>query len=282
MCETIDSGSLPVRVKEFYVFGSYARGALEPHDLDVIVIYENPGREFWDALDRLWEIKRCPVTTLLRKGLCKPGECIDLGVFPTLDYIVGKGSTIKKKDVTLLWSDSSRDWRPKLDAIRPNPLAGSKPRNHLFPIKRLACDLTVMKEVTAMVENGVLKLIRLDPETVERELTPYHLGRLDRCGDGRIGKKSLSVLPCALQWLETHRQQVRGIDTSSLWTDSDTHRVSMGHPALWSVIWYFKRCPKLKRHCLIPHFKRGGPNELLVFERGPKWREWLNADGRTA
>ena len=50
MAQTIASGVLPAPIKAFYVFGSYARGALNPNDLDVIVVYENPGEHYWKSL----------------------------------------------------------------------------------------------------------------------------------------------------------------------------------------------------------------------------------------
>ena len=50
MIETIKSGTLPVRVSEFYVFGSYARGALQPGDLDILVLHDKPSRTYLEAL----------------------------------------------------------------------------------------------------------------------------------------------------------------------------------------------------------------------------------------
>jgi predicted nucleotidyltransferase len=51
MIEAIVAGTLPVPVKAFYVFGSYARGAVAPHDLDILVVYKNPDKAYWDVLD---------------------------------------------------------------------------------------------------------------------------------------------------------------------------------------------------------------------------------------
>jgi len=44
MIQTIQSGALPARVREFYVFGTYSRGALHPGDLDVVVVHDDPGQ----------------------------------------------------------------------------------------------------------------------------------------------------------------------------------------------------------------------------------------------
>jgi predicted nucleotidyltransferase len=34
IAESIESGTLPMDVRELYVFGSYSRGAIEPGDLE--------------------------------------------------------------------------------------------------------------------------------------------------------------------------------------------------------------------------------------------------------
>jgi predicted nucleotidyltransferase len=47
LIEKIESGKLPAKVTHLYVFGSYARGALQPHDLDLVVAYEDPGPKYW-------------------------------------------------------------------------------------------------------------------------------------------------------------------------------------------------------------------------------------------
>lgn len=47
LVKVAESGKTLVPIKEIYVFGSYARGALNPNDIDVVVIYEEPGQEWW-------------------------------------------------------------------------------------------------------------------------------------------------------------------------------------------------------------------------------------------
>jgi len=42
--ESIESGKLPMDVRELYVFGSYSRGAIQPGDLDLIIVH-GPGRQ---------------------------------------------------------------------------------------------------------------------------------------------------------------------------------------------------------------------------------------------
>src|SRR5258707_2832020 len=41
----VEAGEAPARIREIHVFGSFARGAIEPNDLDLIVIHDRPSRE---------------------------------------------------------------------------------------------------------------------------------------------------------------------------------------------------------------------------------------------
>jgi len=42
--ESIEAGKVSMDVRELYVFGSYSRGAVEPGDLDLIIVH-GPGRQ---------------------------------------------------------------------------------------------------------------------------------------------------------------------------------------------------------------------------------------------
>ena len=275
MIQTIEAGALPARVKEFYAFGSYARGALEPGDLDVIVVHDDPGCEYWKALKRecstpLDEIPR--FRTQMRRALRRPGERIDMVIVESLDRFIRDGGTITRAEVILLWSDTDRDWRPKIEGIRPNPAAGRAKREQLFPIRRLSADLATMEEVMAMIADRQLVFNHLPIASIACRLTPYHEEQLARCR-WRVGRKSLLTFPYALQWLQTHHQRVKCIKATTLHNDKQTHRVEVGRPSLARMLYYFTACPNLKCQCLIPHFKKAGPNELLLFARGPNWRE---------
>jgi predicted nucleotidyltransferase len=38
----VEAGQAPARIREIHVFGSFARGALEPNDRDLIVVHDQP------------------------------------------------------------------------------------------------------------------------------------------------------------------------------------------------------------------------------------------------
>src|SRR2546423_3183400 len=114
MIEAIQSGSLPARVREFYVFGSYSRGALEPDDLDVIVIHDAPPAAYDGAMRRRLAGRFNPTEYIfkahahfeadMRRPLRKPGERVQILLARKVDDLVGPGSKIRREDLILLWS----------------------------------------------------------------------------------------------------------------------------------------------------------------------------------
>ena len=88
-----------------------------------------------------------------------------------------------------------------------------------------------------------------------------------------MGRKSLETLPYVMWWFEQNRDQCMVPHRTEVWNRKVTLRCEVGRPSLGWMLGKFASHPKLKRQCLIPHFKRKGPNELLVFERGSRWEE---------
>jgi hypothetical protein len=278
MIKTIESGALPARVREFYVFGSYSRGALEPGDLDVVVIHDDPGHAYWQALQKKLEVSAidpAPVRrfqSAMRGVLRKPGEKVQIILAHQLDYFIGEHSNIKREDLVLLWSGADHDYRPKLEAIRPDPTAGRAPRDHIIDLKRLQDLCSTMEHTVELLRNEELALTRIPIENIDCQLNEYHAHWLARCTDCMImGKDSTKLLSYAMWWLEQHRQKSEVPDSLVIWSKSRTHRVHLGRPSLRWMLAQFKHSTKLKRQCLIPHIKARQLNELLIFERGKNW-----------
>jgi hypothetical protein len=284
--ETIESGALPARVREFYVFGSYSRGALEPGDLDVIVIHDRPPRDYEEALLRHFQEKGYSVTEQifkaadkLRADMCRPlrrpGEKIQILLAQKLDELVGEGSKIKHDDLILLWSEADQDYRPRLESIRPDSEAGRASRDHIIELKRLYDTISTMERTVELIRKEELVLTRIAINSIDCQLSAYHSHWLAWWTQCKImGKDSMKLLPYAMWWLQRHRQQ-SGLPDSQcvVWSKTGTHRVHLGRPSLGWMIGEFHCSSKVKRQCLIPHLKTGQPNELLVFERGKKWSQ---------
>lgn len=283
MIETIRSGKLSAQVRELYVFGSYARGALEPGDLDVVVVHDGPGPAYFEAiahnLDAMMRASRL-FESELRGALRKKGEKVEIILVRKVEEILGSTSKIKREDLVLLWSESDDDYRPKLEAIWLDPDAGRAPRDHIVSLKRLSDSITTMEETVGMLQTEEIVLTRLSIESIDCRLNAFHAHWCEYWTKIKImGKDSIRLLPYAMWWLEQHGEETICPERLELWSASGTHRVDLGRPSLGSMLYVFKMYPAAKRQCLIPHIKPKQSNELLVFERGRSWTQSDDKNG---
>lgn len=96
----------------------------------------------------------------------------------------------------LIWSDSDRDWGPKLNSIKPDPSAGRDERAHFTYLKRFDSQLQTMANVTEAISQGFLKLTRFDAEKVEPNLNPLYQHSYDWWVHCKVmGKRSMKLLP---------------------------------------------------------------------------------------
>lgn len=288
----IEEGRYPAKVRELYVFGSYARGALSPGDLDLIVIHEDVtemlerfkaelieeyGKNYLYWPRGQWPERR--FETMMRKVMRKPGEKMDILLGMSMEKIDQMGDIVANSLRVLIWSEIDRDWRRKLESIKPDPSAGRHERAHFTNLKRFNADLCAMENVTEAVSQGFLKLTRIDAASVEPSLNPLYQNRYDWWITCKVmGKESMKLLSHGMWWMQKQRGQALqlpcppqhdGIMTS----DDRKYAVHFGKPSLYSVYQVCNGDNRLVRLCLIPHFKKDEPNELFVFERGTRWNE---------
>jgi predicted nucleotidyltransferase len=284
MLRAVDAGDLPARVREVYVFGSYARGAPKPGDLDLLVIHDDPGKEYWSGLEKRLASQghgNLQIITLsaarfhgeMRRKFRRPGESVDIILARNVDEVLGPHSKIERSELVLLWSLHDRDFGAKLQAIRPDPAAGRAPRDHLLSMKRFNDHVETMERVVEMVADGRLTLTRVPVVDIDlSSLNAHHKHWLDWWTQCKVmGRKSLELLPYGMWWLQQHRQRAGCPHQLEMYSKSGTHRVHLGRPSLGWMLGVFSSRPRLQLQCLIPHLSGTDPNELLAFERGPKW-----------
>ncbi|MFD6748138.1 nucleotidyltransferase domain-containing protein [Streptomyces anthocyanicus] len=127
MLDRLEEGGWPLDlVDEILVFGSYARGALEPADVDVIVEHRTDERltsEFVHALSYGQDPSRSMKRAL--KGTSR-GLQIHFRERNTLEA--------EGFELTLLWrrGEPVSAARNRLAAITPDPTAGRAPRDHMI------------------------------------------------------------------------------------------------------------------------------------------------------
>jgi hypothetical protein len=176
-------------------------------------------------------------------------------------------------DLVPLWAEADRDYESKVRAIVPDPTAGRAARDHFVSLKRLNDAVGIMEEVVAMVVDSRLLLTRFPITDIDvSSLNAQHAHRLAHWQKCRVmGKRSLELLPFGMWWMQLHRQESQCPDQTEMYSETRTHRIHFGRPSIGWMVGIFVSRPEVKRQCLITHLSRTEPNELLVFERGPKW-----------
>jgi predicted nucleotidyltransferase len=142
---SIESGNLPMDVRELYVFGSYSRGAIEPGDLDLIIVH-GPGRQEIDKrVDEALQKSHPDILARVRAAagkqnaarmrlFRKQGEAVQIIFAQSVAEVTGKESRIKPTDPILMWSNDDRQWREKIASIASDVSAGRAERNHLVEL----------------------------------------------------------------------------------------------------------------------------------------------------
>jgi predicted nucleotidyltransferase len=279
----IEAGRTPAAVREVYVFGSYARGAVECKDLDLVVVHEEPPV---DLMDELRKKAKAAARTILEslagherrfnglmgKALRRPGEDIDILMGRDLGSIL-QGMSIRASDLRLVWSVADRAWQEKLQGIPIDARAGAAPRDQFISPKHARTDVQAVEHVTALLREGSLKLTRIATETVDlRKSRRWTEDWADTLWLDQWGKKSLALLPYACAWLEGKKVKELDIkERGEIWDAEQRFRVQLGRLHLYWMVNLFEAEHKLKEQCLIPHARRGYGKELLIFERGPNW-----------
>lgn len=276
----VEGGKLPADIKAIYVFGSYARGAVECRDLDLIVVHDAPPKSLTDELTRRAEAtarttfeRLCGPQKrfhgLMSKALRRPGEDMDILIGQELASILN-GRSITRSDLVLLWSTTDRDWRGNLDVISVDPNACSAPRDMFIAPKLAQASPEDVIRATQLIHKQVLKLTRIavDTLTIEKLSDKW----TEEFARRRWGKKLLSLVPVGFFWLAMH--PIESVDVrehGNLWDPDRRICVQLGKFNLFWMARQFERSQILERQCLVPFFRKAYPKELFVFERGPAW-----------
>jgi predicted nucleotidyltransferase len=285
----IEAGKTPSPVRELYVFGSYAHGALECRDLDLVVIHDPPTADLVKELMR--KAKANPQNmveryggwtsrfdAMMRRVICRPGEEIDLLMGADLDKALD-GKKIKKENLYLVWSSVDRDWEGKLSAIRIDPSAGPAPRDTFISPKLAEAREEEIIQIGNLVRDQALILTKIDIANLEVEkLTPDWLELFSR---RRWGKRIQALIPPAFAWLGLEKIECiwPTTETGEIWEMPNRKvRIQLGRFQLYWMLGLFKAEPRLTKQCLVPHFRRAYPKELFVFERGPNWASFLESE----
>ena len=286
--ETLEAGGTPATVRELYVFGSFARGAVEPNDLDLIVVHDPTPVELIEQFKQRASELRLDFGRSLHypaqrfrgamgKALRKPGEAIDLLLGTSFQEVAQTYTVLRNDTVMLLWSQTDRGVESKLAGIAVDPDAGRAERPGFMTSKEAGCTAQEMRHVATMLDRNMLLLNRW---TLTDEPPELH-GELRRCCEwwvkiGTMGKKSLQSLPYAFHWLQEHGATDVYQDVTEVYDREGSYFARVGPMGLDRMLWRLQQ-DRAQAVCLIPHFKRGQSREAFEFRRSSDWvDDWQN------
>lgn len=243
-----------ITILSLWVVGSYARGALECGDLDVVMnLASHGGGE--------------PLTSRISKTF--------FGTLPLVRYYSGtpemNTSGVAFPDAILVWSGVGCDWKGAIDLIPIDPSAGRA-------VRETDC-IPLRGEQLRTYGNEMLRVVELLNEgRLESEFVAFDSEMLSPLADGdihasemrqfkQLGKKSRELLPALVRLMD--KQEPLGE-----WTfrDVTTLRcggtlIRLGRPEL--DIRCFENALATRQLALIPHYSARGPNGAWLLRRGP-------------
>lgn len=243
-----------VLISSLWVVGSYARGALECGDLDVVMaLTSREGGE--------------PLTSHISK--------VFFGALPLVRYYSGtpemNSSGVAFPDAIQVWSGAGYDWKGVLDSIPINPNAGRSAREtDCIPLRgeQLRTYGDEMTAVARLLNEGWLEseFVAFDSEMLS-PLLDGDVHETDKRRFVRLGKKSRELLPALVRLVG--RQEPLGEwscqDVTTLHCGGTLIR--LGRPEL--DVGSIEVLPAIRQLALVPHYSARGPNGAWLLRRGP-------------
>jgi hypothetical protein len=245
-----------VRAESLWVVGSYARGALDCGDLDLVLQVTHV------------EGYRSPLSSFVSKAL---------GRSPGVRFYEGdpenNSSHVSFPEAVHIWS-KGKDWRRSIESIVVDPTAArlSRPTDEI-PLRseQLYGDVGDMEEVLARRTAGEIawRFIPIDRTDVEPLPTPTEdESRVLRLMSFR-GKKTRELAPYVLRYVRDHRRPLysRYNNRSGAELELEGTFIAMGRPRIAHA-----QLDTLEFSCvaLVPHFSQRGPNGIWELRRGGK------------
>lgn len=263
-CETV------VQINGLWVAGSYARGALECGDLDLVL--DAVGVDA--GLPLLKDVVRC-----------------FFGMNPRVAFYCGtpgdNSSGVVFSDAKLIWSSEQTDWRTAIAAITEDPSAGhyARPSDNLpLSLEQMRGDVSHVETLIRDRDEGRLRWYQIDFLGSHRAqpLVPEHVVKtLDRYTDlGKATRHALSHFFAA-----TGDKAWTAEEFSRDWGRGPTQFRCGGteiHAGVPRLPYKPLDIASTSRLVLVPHLTARGPNRAWVIERGPNHSLTKAADQRVA
>lgn len=264
-----------VEIRSLWVVGSYARGAPDCGDLDVVI---QPA-----------EGNKLPDKSALTRTF--------FGTLPYVRYYTGdpakNSSGVEFPDAVQIWSGPGCDWRAAIDSIKPDASAGRAKRDiDVIPLRAEqfygSTEFETLEKLVQKRADGLIEweFIELDQASLapipEAELTESEV-RLLRLVDG-WGRKSKSLLPALMRFMREREplgvwdQDYMG-EVSTIYCGGTQVRVGRPYPSIHGL---FDGNLEFHRLALVPHMSARGPNGIWLIQRGPNHPDLAALAGRHA
>ncbi len=290
---------------ELYAYGPFVRKEPVLKRLDLIVVREDPGPEYWQEAKQKLIADGCPEKTALhtavahfdhaiREALAGRREPITMVVSSSLEGATAIDLGAPLGEFFRLWSDENRDWRAQLEVMekRKSPQQPPLPaelrlerflaqKETILRAERFLAEKEAVTRIFQSLARRELELSRATIEGIQVQLTPRNQQLLDQwLRSGLPGEKLAQLAPLGVYWLQKAGEDFAGVLGNELWAASMARVVHLGRPSLGRMLYLFRTNAVLKEQCLIPFFEEDGTSELLVFQRGPGWKDVTTSSGR--
>lgn len=280
---TIESGDTPIPVRKLWVFGSYARGALDCGDLDLAIVVDHPSKEWLnDNIGHGWILEQmAKFQQQIKNSLGKRGERIEIVIETKDESILDFFKGVPITDALLIWSEDELDWQTKIESIKADPNASRFKRSYPINLKRTGTSRDTMEKVLWLVNQKRLKMKSLDLNVIEPQLSRNQSKKLQFWRSNSFyGKETMEVLPYAFEWLRLEKKRLPKylFSATEIKSVSGSHFIHIGKINFDYALGWMYSYKKARKLCLIPHLRKRSSKEMFVIERGPKWSGDLSAD----
>ena len=246
---------MPARL---WVFGSYARGATECGDLDVLI-------------DLDYQAGPCPPAEVVANVLFDEVNRLSLLLGTPEENNAGFDTT----DAVLIWSGKGSDWQGAIDSIKVDTDAGRFERDHdQLPLRpqQFAAAMDTRSLVSWGIRNGVfdsqfIPLESLDTSAFEPQAgNEAVLATLAHCPD----QQTQALIPAiykAIEPLEPNAPVVPGGEA-----DFACGAIVIGVGKPYLMPWHLES-DAVSHLLLVPHISERGPNGIWILSRGPEYKD---------
>ncbi|OLU16975.1 hypothetical protein BVH01_10450 [Pseudomonas sp. PA1(2017)] len=243
-----------VTISSLWAVGSYARGAPECGDLDLVI-----------------EMKAVEGRLPYTRTVCK----VFFGVLPLVRYYSGtpekNSSGVAFADAVEMWSGPGCDWKSKIESISVDASAGRAAREtDCIPLRNEQLRLYGQEMVTVakMIHDGQLvsEFVPFDEALLKAD-TEDSREEIERALFHGLSKKSSKLLPALIRLMDIQEPLGQWSTWDSTTIQCGSTMIHLGRPAL--SVRAFSRSPWIRQMALVPHLSARGPNGAWLIRRGP-------------